>query len=147
MSTAATQDKLALTELANKLFMYTDQQQWEAMLEEVFTPHVWFDMSSAGGGDPLSVPAPHICEMWRHGFATLDAIHHQAGHYIITLKGDEADIFGYAIALHYKKTAMNGKSRSFVGSYDLKAMRMKEGWRLSQFKYNLKFIDGNASLE
>jgi hypothetical protein len=140
-------DKIELTELANKLFMYCDAQQWQQMLDEVFTQKILFDMSSAGSGAPSMLAAKAVCEIWRQGFADLDEVHHQAGHYLITVKEDDADIFGYAVAFHYKKAAARGNSRSFVGSYDLKAIRTSEGWRLSQFKYNLKFIDGNTMLE
>ncbi len=140
-------DKMELTELANKLFMYFDAQKWQLMLNEVFTPTIGFDMSSAGGGAPTIVEAKAVCEMWRQVFSGLDSVHHQAGHYLITVKNDEADIFGYAVAFHYKKVATKGHTRSFVGSYDLKAVRTIDGWRLSEFKYNLKFIDGNATLE
>ncbi len=140
-------DKIELQELANKLFMYTDAQNWDKLLDEVFTEIVWFDMQSAGGGQPKEMPAKDICEMWRKGFAGLDAVHHQAGHYLIDIKENEATIFAYALAMHFKKTAQNGKTRMFVGSYDIKATKTKRGWRLSQFKYNLKFIDGNFSLE
>jgi hypothetical protein len=140
-------DKIELTELANKLFMYCDAQQWQQMLDEVFTTTIRFDMSSAGGDVADTLEAKAVCEIWRQGFVGLDAVHHQAGHYLITVKEDEADIFGYAVAFHYKKAATKGNRRSFVGSYDLKAIRTSDGWRLSQFKYNLKFIDGNTILE
>ena len=85
--------------------------------------------------------------MWEAGLGGLDAIHHQAGHYLITVQGNKADIFGYGIASHYKKAAAKGNTRTFVDSYDLKAERSAEGWRLSQFKFNLKYMEGNASLE
>jgi hypothetical protein len=137
-------DKMELTELANKLFMYTDAQQWKKLMTEVFTHEVWFDM---GNTDAKNLFATEICEMWRQGFIGLDAVHHQAGHYLITVSEDNADILGYAVATHYKKTAAKGNSRNFVGSYDLKATRTDKGWRLSQFKYNIKFMDGNTSLE
>jgi hypothetical protein len=139
-------DKIEITELCNKLFMYVDALQWNRVLSEVFTETVWFDMTSAGG-EAKKLPAKEICEAWRQGFIGLDSVHHQAGHYIITVTGNDADIYGYAIATHYKKAASKGKSRMFVGSYDLKALKTDKGWRLSQFKYNLKYIDGNASLE
>jgi hypothetical protein len=139
-------DQLELTQLSNKLYMYTDLQQWDKLLAEVFTENVWFDTTSAGGV-AKSLPAKEICEIWKVGFVGLDAVHHQAGHYIIDVKNDEADIFAYAMATHYKKAATNGYTRMFVGSYDLKAKRTPQGWRLSQFKYNLKYIDGNATLE
>ena len=139
--------RLELTELANKLFMYCDAQQWQRLLDEVFLQTIWFDMSSAGGNKPQQLDASDICKLWADGFAGLDAIHHQAGHYLINLSGDKADIFAYAVATHYKKSATKGTTRSFVGSYDLKAQLTDRGWRLSQFKYNLKYIDGNISLE
>ena len=147
MNPDAVLNKIELTELANKLFMYCDGQQWKLLLEEVFVQTIWFDMSSAGGNKPQLVEASDICKMWADGFAGLDAIHHQAGHYLINISGNKADIFAYAVATHYKKTATKGPTRSFVGSYDLRAELTSKGWRLSQFKYNLKYIGGNISLE
>lgn len=140
-------DKVELTELANKLYMYCDAMQWEKMLSEVFTPVIWFDASSQGGGDPRTMEARDVCNMWNEGLAGLDAIHHQSGHYLINVQGDKADIYSYGTATHYKKAATKGNTRTFVGSYDLKAERTSNGWRLSQFKFNLKFMEGNISLE
>ena len=144
MSTQEVADKIELTELTNKLFMYTDAQQWKRLLSEVFCHEVWFDI---GDGQAKNLHATEICEMWRQGFLDLDAVHHQAGHYLINIEQGSADIYGYAVATHYKKTATKGNTRTYTGSYDLKATRSDKGWRLSQCKYNLKFIDGNASLE
>jgi hypothetical protein len=140
-------DKIELQELANKLFMFTDARDWNRLLTEVFTENVWFDMQSAGGGTPGTIKARKIADMWAKGFEGIDAIHHQAGHYLIDVRGNEASIFAYAIATHFKQKALKGKVRTFVGNYDLKAIRSAEGWRLSQFKYHLKYVDGNASLE
>lgn len=141
-------DHQLLTELANKLFMYTDMQLWDKLLSDVFTEEIWFDMSSAGAGEPGPMKAALLCQSWKEGFTGLDSVHHQAGHYLIEMnENSSADIFAYAVAYHYKKAATKGQTRTFVGSYDLKAIQTSNGWRLSQFKYNLKFIDGNASLE
>ena len=140
-------DKQDLTELANKLFMYTDARLWDQLLDEVFVEEVWFDMSSLGAGPPQRYAATEICDMWKQGFSGLDAVHHQAGHYLMEARGEEAEIFGYAVASHYKKNAKKGHTRTFTGSYELRARKMPKGWRISKFKYNLKFIDGNAELE
>lgn len=147
MSRELIADKLALTELANKLYMYCDAQQWQLLLDEVFTTNIWFDMSSAGANKPQNLKAEEVCKMWKDGFAGLDAVHHQAGHYLINISSDKADIFAYAVATHYKKAATKGTTRTFTGSYDLKAEYTSQGWRLSQFKYNLKYMVGNISLE
>lgn len=147
MTTDTFSDKMELTELANKLFMFCDARQWDLLLAEVFVPVIWFDVSSAGAGEPSDMEAKAVCSMWNKGFEGLDAVHHQAGHYLIALNGDKADIFAYAVATHYRKEAAKGHTRSFAGSYDLKAERTINGWRLSQFKYNLKYIEGNTSME
>lgn len=140
-------DKIELTELANKLFMYTDARQWQLLQSEVFAAEILFDMQSLSGQPPEMMHAKAVCSLWENGFAGIDAVHHQAGHYLITVIGNEADIYAYAIALHYKKAATSGNTRSFTGSYDLKALITERGWRLSQFKYNFKFIYGNAELK
>lgn len=140
-------DKMELTELANKLFMYCDAQQWSLLQMEVFVPEIWFDVSSGGAGEPRAMKASDVCQLWSDGFADIDSVHHQAGHYLISVEGDKADIFGYAVATHYKKETTRGHTRTFVGSYDLKATRMMNSWRLTQFKYNLKYIDGNIAME
>lgn len=139
--------KTELTELANKLFMYTDSRDWQKLFDEVFTEYVDFDMSSAGGGEPQNIKAGEICRMWKQGFHDIDAVHHQAGHYLITVNEPAAEIYAYAVATHYKKSAAKGHSRTFVGSYNLQARLTDQGWRIDAFKYNLKFVDGNSTLE
>ena len=127
-------NKIELTELANKLFMYTDAQQWDLLLSEVFTETIEFDMSSINRQAPQQLKASEVCEMWKNGFAGIDSVHHQAGHYLITIKENIADIYAYAIATHYKKETILGSTRSFTGSYNLKASRKDKGWRLTHFK-------------
>ncbi|PWT95195.1 MAG: hypothetical protein C5B52_18330 [Bacteroidetes bacterium] len=147
MANLSVSDRLDIIELANKLFMYTDAQMWEKLLKEVFTEEIWFDMVSMGAGPAQRITAEAVCEMWRQGFTNLDSVHHQAGHYLIEARGADAEIYGYAVATHYKKEAIKGHTRSFTGSYELKATKGANGWRLSKFKYNLKFSDGNLTLE
>ncbi|NIJ54557.1 nuclear transport factor 2 family protein [Dyadobacter arcticus] len=140
-------DKQQLTELVNRLFMYTDSRNWTGIANEVFTPNVYLDMQSNGGGPPATMTAKAVTDGWEQGFQGVDAIHHQGGHYLITVKGDQADIFGYAVATHYRAAATKGKTRTFVGDYDIKAERTSSGWRLNHLKYNLKYTEGNTALE
>lgn len=137
-----------LVTLANKLFIYTDYQQWDKLLSDVFTAKVLFDMSSLGAGPASELSAKEICDMWKTGFAGIDAVHHQSGNFLVSFRADEsADIFCYAIAIHFKNNAMRGKTRELVGSYDLHAVFTDEGWRLDSFRYNVKFVSGNAELK
>jgi hypothetical protein len=137
-----------LIELANKLFIYTDHLQWDELRAEVFTDNVLFDMSSLGAGDPKKMSAGEICDIWKTGFEGIDAVHHQTGNFLVDFGSEgNAEIYCYAIAIHFKNSATQGKTRQFVGSYNLHAVLTDIGWRLDAFKYNVKFIDGNAELK
>jgi hypothetical protein len=137
-----------VVEVLNRLFYYTDYQDWEGLQKEVFTQMVTLDMTSLGAESAEEVEAVQICAMWKEGFKGLDAIHHQAGTYIITLKGDAAEAKAYARATHYKAAATNGPVREFVGSYDfhLALTEAEAGWRIDYFKFNLKYTSGNIEL-
>lgn len=136
-----------IIEIANKLFVYTDSRQWKMLMNEVFTESVVFDMASAGAGEAVTMSAQEICDTWDRGFKGIDAIHHQAGNYLVSMKDEKATVLAYAIALHYKKSATMGHTREFVGSYELEYIRMPgKGWRICAFHYYLKYINGNVEL-
>jgi hypothetical protein len=123
-----------IIELVNKLFVYTDLRQWNKLLKEVFKEEVLFDMSSLGAGEPKKLRAKEICDMWNKGFEGIDQVHHQAGNHIVEFNGEiEARVFCYAVATHYKEAAKQGKTRDFVGTYDLHASLTDLGWRLDSF--------------
>lgn len=133
-----------IIEVVSKLFIYTDYQQWDKLLAEVFKETVYFDVVSLAGGAPKELTARDICDSWKEGLAGLDAIHHQAGNFLVNFKKEEtqATVFCYAMASHYKKSASKSKVREFVGSYDLQVVLTDEGWRIDSFKYNLKYTNG-----
>ncbi|MEV0291957.1 nuclear transport factor 2 family protein [Nocardia sp. NPDC050710] len=136
-------DCLAIIDVITRMFVYTDQKRWDDLLA-VFTAKVDFD---GGFGGPVEVrPAADIVGDWRAGLSDLDGIHHQAGNYLIDLHADTAAVHADAIAMHVKNDAVNGKTRTFVGSYRIGAERTPAGWRVNRFHYQLKVIDGNADL-
>jgi hypothetical protein len=109
MEIAELSHKQALTELANKLFMYTDARDWPLLQEEVFAEEVWFDMKSAGGAEPTQLAASAICDVWKLGFQGLDAVHHQAGHSLLPC-GKQAQIYMHTRLLPIiKKQLQKGK--------------------------------------
>ena len=61
--------------------------------------------------------------------------------------GDEARAFCYGIAFHYLPNETGRNTRVFVESYDFHLRREGERGRIDQFKFKLKFIDGNLDLE
>jgi len=137
----------AITEVINKLFVYTDEQDWDKLQFEVFDSEVLFDMVSVGAEKVETLSAKDICNMWENGFQGLDAIHHQAGNYIITIQNKSAKVKAYSIASHFKKGATQVNVREFVGSYDIGLVEKENGWRINSFKYNLKYMSGNTELK
>jgi len=135
-----------IVEVVNRLFVYTDEQEWENLENEVFSREVLFDMSSLGT-PAKKMPAKEICANWKQGFEGLDAVNHLAGNYLVTLNDDAAIVFAYATATHFKKSASRGATRDFVGTYDLHLAKTEIGWRIDAFRYNLKYITGNVNLE
>ena len=136
-----------VVEILNRLFYYTDYRQWENLKSEVFADEVYMDMTSMGAEKAETLTSQVICDMWDAGFKELDAIHHQSGNYIINLHLETATAKAYSIASHYKESATQGKIREFVGSYDFHLIKTPKGWRIDQFTYNLKYVDGNVELK
>ena len=136
-----------IVEVLNRAFYYTDHQKWEHLKNEVFTEEVMLDMTSLGAPEAQLRSAQSICDEWQEGFKDLDAIHHQTGNYMITIEGDKAKAKANGIASHYKKDALEGTTREFVGSYDMELVNSKLGWRISALKFNLKYMRGNLELK
>jgi hypothetical protein len=137
-----------IIEVVNKLFIYTDNQEWSKLLKEVFKEKVFFDMGSMSGERGKEMKASDICKSWEEGFEDLDFVHHQSGNFVVKFKDDEtqAEVFCYAIAIHFKESASPEQTREFVGTYDLNLVLTDDGWRIDTFRYNFKFISGNKSL-
>ncbi len=135
-----------ITEVVNKLFIYTDFREWDKLKNEVFDDDVHLDMTSMGGQQMDTTPGA-ICAMWEEGFKDLDAVNHLSGNYLVTLIDEKnAEVFAYATATHYKESATRGNTREFVGSYELKLRQNDKGWRIYSFVYNLKYATGNLNL-
>jgi hypothetical protein len=138
-------EKDRIVDVVNRLFIGTDKRDWTAVIE-CFSDTVLFDMTSMAGGEPAAMTPRQIVDGWDQGLKDLAAIHHQVGNYQVTVRGNEADVFCYGIALHYLPGQADGNTRRFVGSYDLHLRSMAGSWRIDRFRFNLKFIDGNVNL-
>jgi hypothetical protein len=137
-----------LIELVNRLFVLTDEQQWDLLIEQVFTETVVFDMSSVGGQPAAKMTSRSITENWKRSFEGLDSVYHQSGNFLVSFKEEgHAEVTCYAIAVHYKKKARNGTTREFFGDYVLVCVLTDVGWRINGLRYNMKFIRGNAELD
>src|SRR5882724_1650193 len=134
--------KEQISQVVNKLFMYTDTRNWNGLLQEILAQNVFFDMSSLGAGEPSMVEAAKIVAGWEQGLQPIEAVHHQAAMYEININNNEADVFCYGTAYHYKKHPSGNNIRIFVGSYNLHLFESAQDWRIDKFKFNCKFVDG-----
>ena len=136
-----------IIETVNKLFLYTDNKDWDMLRKDVFSSEVDLDMSSIDGPDK-TMTSGEICKMWAEGFSGIDQINHLAGNYLVTLLApDHAVVFCYATATHFTEAAKNGKTREFTGSYDIRLHQGEDGWRINHLAYKLKYSLGNINLD
>ena len=139
-------DKQAAKETVTRLFVHTDNREWDKV-RELFAPRVRFDMTSLVGGEPTEMTPQDIVDAWDTGLKPLKAIHHQTGNYLISLNPDGAEVFCYGIATHYLPNKTNQNIRTFVGSYDFHLIKIDDEWKIDQFTFNVKYLDGNLELE
>jgi hypothetical protein len=139
-------EKDAVATVVNKLFISTDNRDWDSV-KECFSESVLFDFTSAGGGEPAVLSPEQITNGWQEGLKNLKAIHHQSGNFIIDIDNETAHVFCYGIAIHYLPNSKGQNTRTFVGSYNFQLVKRNSLWLINKFRFNLKFIDGNSDLE
>lgn len=139
-------EKSAVIDVVNRLFISTDNRDWEKV-KSCFANDVLFDMTSMAGGEPVTMTSLQIIEGWDKGLKALRAIHHQTGNYVVDINDNEAAVFCNGIAFHYLPNQTNQNTRTFVGSYNFHLTKNGNAWRIDKFKFNLKYIDGNVNLE
>jgi hypothetical protein len=139
--------RLAAEDVVVRLFVGTDERDWNAV-ESCFAESFVFDMTSMTGGEPLSITPRQVTQMWSEGLKPLDFVHHQAGNFRTEINGDRARVRCYGIALHHRaRIKAAEKTRRFVGTYEYELANQQGSWRITSFKFLLKFIDGNLELE
>ncbi len=139
-------EKDRIVDTINQLFISTDRRDW-AGVRAALADTVLFDMTSLTGGQPSRMKAEQIAAGWEEGLRPIEAVHHQACNYRVTVQGDQATAVCYGIASHYRKTRSGRNTRVFVGSYDFHLAQVGGRWRIDSFRFNLKYVDGNAELE
>jgi hypothetical protein len=137
--------RAAAKERVVRLFVHTDERDW-ANVRSCFTDQVRFDMESLSGDPPSDMAADEIVGAWETGLSPLQAVHHQVGNFLITVKGPEARVSCHGIASHYLPNDSGRNTRTFVGTYDLTLSLQGDDWLIDGFRFNLKYIDGNAEL-
>jgi hypothetical protein len=143
---AALIERDRILDTIHELFIGTDDRDW-ARVASCLAPRVRFDMSSLGGGEPTVLAPEVIVAAWDAGLKPMQAVHHQIGNHRVRVHGTRAEAFCYGIATHYRPNPSGRDTRTFVGSYDFELEKDGGAWRITAFKFNLKYIDGNRDLE
>lgn len=139
--------RLAVEDAVIRMFVATDERDWDT-LESCFTNPFVLDMTSMMGGVPVSMTPRQVASAWAEGFKPLDHVHHQVGNFRTNVDGDTAQVRCYGVAFHHRAAVMRApKSRVFVGTYEAALVRITDRWQIQEFKFILKFIDGNLQLE
>lgn len=100
------------------------------------------------GGAAASMTPGQVAHAWAEGFKSLDHVHHQIGNVRTVVMGSVATVRCYGVALHHRgNISAEAKTRRFVGTYEIKLTNQEAGWRISELKFLLKFMDGNLKLE
>ena len=125
-----------IIETITNLFVGTDKRDW-SRVRACFATRVLFDMTSLAGGEPATLTPEQITDGWDTGLKPIQHVHHQAGNFIVRVAAEQAEAFCYGVAYHHT----DGKTRTFVGSYEFHLANAFERWVIDRFKFNLKFID------
>jgi hypothetical protein len=141
----ALRDRERVIDTVNSLFLAVDERDWDGM-RGLLADRVVFDVTSLGSPAPRDMTAAEIIASWQEGLANIEAVHHQSGNFRVTVEGDQASCFCYGIAYHYRLVESRRNLRVFVGTYDYRLAREDARWRITHFKFNAKFVDGNLHL-
>jgi SnoaL-like domain len=138
--------RLDVEDVVIRMFVATDERDWDAVKDSFADPFV-LDMTSMIGGVPATMTPSQVADAWAEGFKRLDHVHHQVGNLQTTIDGDTALVRCYGIAVHHRAAAAGLKTRTFVGTYELKLNRAQSRWQIVELIFKLKFMDGNLQLD
>jgi hypothetical protein len=139
-------EKDRIIDTINQLFIATDNRDWAAV-RGCLADQVLLDMTSLAGGRATKMAGEQVAAVWEEGLRSIESVHHQAGNYRVEVQDEEATAFCYGMASHFRRNRTGRNSRVFVGSYDLHLVRIEDRWLIDSFRFNLKFLEGNADLD
>ena len=114
-------DRLAVCRLAPTYALGIDSRD-ETLVRSVFAPDA--RMRGALGEAPADEYIPRLLE----GVARYEATMHNITNQYATIDGDDADIWSYAVALHFIGRAADGTDLAMGVQYRDRARRTAAGW-------------------
>ena len=139
-------EKDRIIDTINQLFIATDERDWPAV-RGCLADNVLLDMTSLAGGGASRLTAEQVAAGWEEGLRPIESVHHQVGNYRVDVQSEQASVFCYGIATHFRRNRSGRNTRVFVGSYNFHLVRVEERWLIDSFRFKLKFLEGNLELE
>lgn len=134
----------AVTETISKLFVATDQRDWDG-LEDLFASSVILDYSSLSGNPSSELEPKEIITNWKAVLPGFKSTHHQVGNFIVQTTNKQAHVFCYGTATHFLEDE-KGSVWTVVGSYDFQLEPINSVWKIKSMTFNFKYQDGNTTL-
>ncbi|HEX2393882.1 MAG TPA: nuclear transport factor 2 family protein [Bacteroidales bacterium] len=139
-------NKEVIIETVNRFFISVDENNWEEVAR-IFSKRVLLDYSSMSGEDPAVLNSQQIISDWKKFMPGFDKTHHQIGNYLVTKNiENQIAVHCYGTASHYLMNETENNVWTVVGTYDIELNDEKGIYRISKFKFNLKYTYGNKEL-
>lgn len=138
------QDMYNIQETITRLFVATDQQDWQTV-EQSFSDQVILDYSSMTGQTASELSPRQIVDSWTSILPGFEHTHHQLGNFQIQQANDQAKASCYGTATHYLPDPA-GHLWTVVGTYDFDLTKAGTDWRVSSMTFNFKYQTGNTTL-
>lgn len=118
-----------------------DRLDWTGV-RAVFADRLQLDYTSLDGGEPEDVAADELVARWRGLLPGFEATHHLLGPVRVTGEQVEAHVRAY----HRIADADGGPLWRVAGHYVAGLARDGAGWRITAFRLDTHFQDGNLDL-
>lgn len=139
-------EKEKIIDLLGKMFQYADEEQWIKFEKEIFDKQCYIDIVAINGIKGNFSPFD-ASQLWKSFSGNLDGIHRKLGDVLVTINGNEAELFTNATLSHIKKNSTKGVIREYIGNYQIKFHKTGDRWFINTFIYNIDHKIGNVNFE
>lgn len=127
-----TRDEAKIAQTAKSMAILADRNLYDA-LEQIFTPEVVIDYTSAFGGEVSSIKRGDLMNNWEALLPGFDVTYHDMTNIKIDQDGDNAEVTADIVASHYI-----GKDGfwQISGSYTFEMHKTDADWQISSLTLN-----------
>lgn len=136
------EDREAIAQLIVDYGHSFDLKDW-ALHRSIFTEEIEMDFSASIGDGLVRMRADDWVTGVRPFFEALDATQHLGMPLSITIEGDQAMAVTMLHAQHFDRDAIGGPVQRMIGRYDMRFVRLAEGWKIAGIVQHIDWHEGN----